>query len=167
MIKNLFTIFFLLFTTTLNSASLNMIGEKGNEMNIDREITIKMYDNYFKPNLIKIKKDETIKFIISNNGSLVHEYNIGTKKMHLKHQEEMQKLVDNEIIKGGEIDKIKMKIMSKKDHSLAHSHSNSVMLEPNQTGEVIWKFTKDLDLEMGCNVPGHYHSGMVGKITIY
>ena len=167
MIKNFLFILFLLFTTTLNSASLNMIGHKGNELNIDRVINIKMYDNYFEPNFVKIKKGETIKFLISNKGSLVHEYNIGTKEMHLEHQDEMQKLVDNEIIKGGEIDKLKMKIMSKKDHSLAHSHSNSVMLEPNQIGEIIWKFTKNVDLEMSCNVPGHYQSGMLGKIIIY
>ena len=73
-----------------------------------------MYDNYFEPNFVKIKKGETIKFVISNKGSLVHEYNIGTQEMHLEHQDEMQKLVDNEIIKGGEIDKLKMKIMSKR-----------------------------------------------------
>ena len=98
MIKKFLFILFLLFTTTLNSASLNMIGHKGNELNIDRVINIKMYDNYFEPNFVKIKKGETIKFLISNKGSLVHEYNIGTKEMHLEHQEEMQKLLDNEII---------------------------------------------------------------------
>ena len=57
-----------------------------------------------------------------------------------------------------------MKEMSKKDHSLAHSHSNSVMLEPQGQGEIIWKFSKDIELEMACNIPGHYESGMVGKI---
>ena len=59
-----------------------------------------------------------------------------------------------------------MKKMSKKDHSLAHSHSNSVMLEPNKTGEIIWKFTKNLNLQMACNIPGHYESGMHGKIVL-
>ena len=40
------------------------------------------------------------------------------------------------------------------------------MLEPNKSGEIIWKFSKDISLEMACNIPGHYESGMVGPITI-
>ena len=161
--KYLFLIIFL-FTTNSIAASMSMIGEKGDPNNIDRVINIKMYDNYYEPNLITIKKGETIKFIITNLGEMVHEYNIGTKEMHIKHQPEMQKLIDHEIITFDKIDKKKMKEMSKKDHSLAHSHSNSIMLEPKTQGEIIWKFSKDIELEMACNIPGHYESGMVGKI---
>jgi len=54
--------------------------------------------------------------------------------------------------------------MSKKDHSLSHSHANSVIVEPNKTKEIIWKFSKNTVLEIACNVPGHYQAGMVGKI---
>ena len=161
--KYLFIIIFL-FTTNSIAASMSMIGEKGDPNNIDRVINIKMYDNYYEPNLITIKKGETIKFLITNLGEMVHEYNIGTKEMHIKHQPEMQKLIDHEIITFDKIDKKKMKEMSKKDHSLAHSHSNSIMLEPKTQGEIIWKFSKDIELEMACNIPGHYESGMVGKI---
>ena len=38
-------------------------------------------------------------------------------------------------------------------------------LEPNQRGEIIWKFNTDAELEAACNVPGHYQSGMIAKIT--
>ena len=166
--KKIIIIFFSLFFSTLShSASMNMIGEKGDPNKIDRVVNIKMYDNYYEPNVVKIKKGETIKFIIENLGELVHEYNIGTKEMHIKHQPEMQKLIDHEIILGDEIDRIKMKKMSKMDHSLGHSHANSVMLEPKKTGELIWKFTKDISLEMACNIPGHYETGMVGNLITY
>jgi len=97
---------------------------------------------------------------------MVHEYNIATKEMHIKHQPEMQKLVDHGILLVDKIDMNKMKKMSKKDHSLGHSHANSVLLEPNETGEIIWRFSKDISLEMACNMPGHYETGMVGKINI-
>ena len=40
------------------------------------------------------------------------------------------------------------------------------MLEPKKTGIIIWKFSKDINLEIACNVPGHYESGMVGKIVL-
>ena len=161
--KYLFIIIFL-FTTNSIAASMSMIGEKGDPKNIDRVIKIKMYDNYYEPNSITVKKGETIKFVITNLGEMVHEYNIGTKEMHIKHQPEMQKLIDHEIISFDKIDMKKMKEMSKKDHSLGHSHSNSIMLEPQAKGEIIWKFSNDITLEMACNIPGHYESGMVGKI---
>ena len=167
-IKKIIIIFFSFFFSTLShSASMNMIGEKGDPNKVDRVVNIKMYDNYYEPNVVKIKKGETIKFIVENLGELVHEYNIGTKEMHIKHQPEMQKLIDHEIIVGDKIDKVKMKKMSKMDHSLGHSHSNSIMLEPKKSGEIIWKFSKDIELEMACNIPGHYESGMVGKLVTY
>ena len=166
--KKILLIFFSLFFTTLAySASMNMIGEEGDPNKIDRVVNIKMYDNYYEPNIVKIKKGETIKFIIENLGEMVHEYNIGTKEMHIKHQPEMQKLIDHEILLVDKIDKIKMKKMSKMDHSLGHSHANSIMLEPKSSGELIWKFSKDINLEMACNIPGHYESGMVGNLVFH
>ena len=46
---------------------MKMIGEKGKLSEVNRTIEIKMYDNYFEPNEIIIKKGETIKFIINKN----------------------------------------------------------------------------------------------------
>ena len=168
MMKKVFLLSFLIlaFTSKAFSASMSMIGEKGDPNKVDRTINIKMYDNYYEPNSIKVKKGETIKFIVQNLGEMVHEYNIATKEMHIKHQPEMEKMVEHEILLVDKIDMDKMKKMSKEDHSLSHSHSNSVLLEPKKTGELIWKFSKSIDLEMACNVPGHYQIGMVGKIII-
>ena len=166
-LKKIFVlIIFTIFSTAAYSASMNMVGEKGDPNKIDRVVNIKMYDNYYEPNIVKIKKGETIKFVVENLGDLVHEYNIGTKEMHIKHQPEMQKLIDHEILLVDKIDKVKMKKMSKRDHSLGHSHANSIMLEPKKTGQIIWKFTKDINLEMACNIPGHYETGMVGNFIL-
>ena len=145
------------------SGSMKMIGEPGQLNEVDRTIEVKMFDNYYEPNQIDIKKGETIKFVVKNLGELVHEFNIATKEMHIKHQPEMLKMVAMEILLGDKIDMKKMKEAAKSDHSMAHSHSNSV-LEPNKIGELIWKFTTDANLEAACNVPGHYQSGMVAKI---
>ena len=145
--------------------SMNMIGEKGEANKVDRVIEVKMYDTFYEPNEFKIKKNETIKFIVHNYGELVHEFNIATKEMHLKHQPEMMKMAENEILLVDKIDKKKMKELSKEDHSMSHSHSNSVLLEPNKSADLIWKFNTDADLEVACNVPGHYEAGMVAKIN--
>ena len=163
--KKLILIFFII-PNILFASSIKMIGEKGKLSEVDRTIEIKMYDNYFEPNEIKIRKGETIKFIVSNYGELVHEFNIATKEMHIKHQPEMMKMVENQILLADKIDKEKMKEMAKKDHSMAHSHSNSVLLEPNEIGEIIWKFSTNTNLEAACNVPGHYDVGMVADIKI-
>ena len=159
-----FILLFILIPNISLAASMSMIGEKGKLSEVDRVIEVKMYDNFYEPNEIKIKKGETIKFKVHNFGELVHEFNIATKEMHLKHQPEMMKLVANEILLGDRIDKKKMKEMAKKDHSMSHSHSNSVLLEPNKEGEIIWKFNTEAKLEAACNIPGHYETGMIAKI---
>ena len=62
--KKILLIFFSLFFTTLAySASMNMIGEEGDPNKIDRVVNIKMYDNYYEPNIVKIKKGETISWM--------------------------------------------------------------------------------------------------------
>ena len=162
--KKLILLFFII-PNFLFAASMKMIGEKGKLSEVNRTIEIKMYDNYYEPKEINIKKGETIKFIVFNYGELVHEFNIATKEMHIKHQPEMMKMVENQILLADKIDKKKMKEMAKKDHSMGHSHSNSVLLEPNQSAELIWKFSTDINLEVACNVPGHYQSGMVANIN--
>ena len=79
-------LFFLFIPNLVFAGSMKMIGEKGKPSEVTRTITIKMYDNYFEPAEINVKKDETIKFIVLNVGELVHEFNIATKEMHIKHQ---------------------------------------------------------------------------------
>jgi len=159
-----FILLFILIPNISLAASMSMIGEKGKLSEVNRVIEVKMYDNFYEPNEIKIKKGETIKFKVYNFGELVHEFNIATKKMHLKHQPEMVKLIENEILLADKIDKKKMKEMAKKDQSMSHSHANSVLLEPNEDGEIIWKFNTEVKLEAACNIPGHYETGMIAKI---
>ena len=162
-----FILLFILIPNISLAASMSMIGEKGKLSEVNRVIEIKMYDNFYEPNEIKVKKGETIKFKVYNFGEFVHEFNIATKEMHLKHQPEMMKMVENEILLSNKIDKKQMKKLSKIDHSMSHSHSNSVLLEPNQIGEIIWKFSTDLNLEAACNIPGHYDVGMIAKINTF
>ena len=56
--------------------------------------------------------------------------------------------------------------MAKVDKAMGHSHDNSVLLEPNQSGELIWNFENALNIEIACNVPGHYQAGMIAAVDI-
>ena len=156
-----------LFINTFAYADKDMkIGTKGKESEVSRTIKVIMYDNYYEPSSFQIKSGETIKFEVENAGMLVHEFNIANKMMHMKHQPEMMKMVENEILLADSIDKEKMKKMAKMDKAMAHSHSNSVLLEPKQKGEIIWKFDNAVNIEVACNVPGHYQVGMIAKVDI-
>ncbi len=160
-------ILIIILNYTLAFADKNMkIGSKGSESEVNRTIKVIMYDNYYEPNSISVKAGETIKFEIENVGELVHEFNIANKMMHIKHQPEMERMVENEILLADKIDKVKMKKMAKIDKSMAHSHSNSVLLEPKQKGNIIWKFDNAANIEIACNVPGHYQAGMIAQVDI-
>ena len=165
--KTITIIFTLLFLNSLAFADKNMkIGSKGNVADVTRVIKVIMYDNYYEPSSFQIREGETIKFEVENAGMLVHEFNIANKMMHMKHQPEMIKMAENGILLAFSIDKEKMKKMAKMDKSMGHSHSNSVLLEPKQKGYIIWKFDDAVNIEVACNVPGHYQAGMIAKVNI-
>ena len=160
-------ILILSFINSLAYADKDMkIGSKGNLNEVNRIVKVVMYDNYYEPSSFKIKAGETIKFELVNAGELVHEFNIANKMMHMKHQPEMEKMVESEILFADSIDKNKMKKMAKINKSMGHSHSNSVLLEPKQKGYIIWKFDNAINIEVACNIPGHYQVGMIAKVDI-
>ena len=160
-------LFTILFLNSVAYADKNMkIGSKGDETDVTRVIKVVMYDNYYEPSSFQIKEGETVKFEVENAGMLVHEFNIANKMMHMKHQPEMIKMAENGILLAFSIDKEKMKKMAKMDKSMGHSHSNSLLLEPKQKGDIIWKFDNAVNIEVACNVPGHYQAGMIAKVNI-
>ena len=166
----LFLIYLITFTLGLQlqlfSAPMKMIGMKGKTSDVSKTIKVDMYDNYYDPKTINVKKGETVRFVVENKGVLVHEFNIATMMMHKKHGPEMLDMMKNGILMPNKINKEKMKQMAKMNHKMAHSHSNSVLLEPKQKAELIWKFTSNAELFGGCNVPGHLEAGMISKINI-
>ena len=159
-----FFIILISFTVSISTALADKsmkIGKKGKQEDVTRIIKVLMYDNYFEPNSFKVQSGETIKFEVENVGELVHEFNIANQTMHKDHQSEMQKLVEMEIILADSIDK-----MSMMDKSMDHSHANSVLLEPKESKDLIWKFENASNIEIACNVPGHYDVGMIAKLEI-
>ena len=165
--NNLFLIVLFTLISFNSFADKNMmIGSLGKVEEINRTIKVVMYDNYYEPSNFSIKSGETIKFEVINAGELVHEFNIANAMMHKKHQPEMEKMVENEILLADSIDKDKMKKMAKMDKAMGHSHSNSVLLEPKEKGDIVWKFENAMNIEIACNVPGHYQVGMIAKVDI-
>ena len=143
-----------------------MAGVPGHAEAATRTVEISMHDNYYEPESIDAKAGETIRFVVTNHGGFVHEFNIGTAEMHAAHQEEMAMMVEHGVIEPDRINHDMMNMDMGGGHVMSHDDPNSVLLEPGQSAEVIWKFTEAMPMEFACNVPGHYDSGMMGDITV-
>lgn len=128
-------------------------GAPGKAADATRTVTIVATDSEFAPKAVPVKAGETIRFIVRNDGKLVHELTIGTRAMQAEHQSEMLGFAVSGAIEADKVDRAKLG---------THDHGNNVLLEPGQSGEVFWTFAKTGDLEFGCNIPGHYEAGMKG-----
>lgn len=142
------------------------LGEPGVAEDVSRTLTMTMYDNYFEPEELVIAAGETIRFVVINEGQLVHEFNLASAEMHARHQEEMMMMVDHGVLGADHINEDMMSMTMGDGQDMHHDHANSVLLEPGDTAEVIWTFNGDARLEFACNVPGHYDAGMVGDIEV-
>lgn len=143
-------------------------GMPGKASAASRTVTVVMHDNYYAPESIDVKPGETIRFKIRNAGEFVHEFNIGTPEMHEKHQGEMQMMVDMDVLLPDRVDHAAAKKMQATMGHGMHNDPNSALLDPGKSAEIIWTFPDHAEgpIEFGCNVPGHYGSGMVGDFMM-
>lgn len=141
-------------------------GRPGNAANASRTIQVSMGDNYYEPEKIAVKAGETVRFVIRNKGTLVHEFAIATPDMHVAHQPEMMMMMMHGVLEADRINMDAAKAMQESMGHGMHAEANSVLLEPGKSGEIVWTFPTGGGLEFACNVPGHYQAGMVGKIEL-
>lgn len=141
-------------------------GTAGKAEDVTTTIEVTMYDNYYEPETIVVTEGETVRFVIKNVGEFVHEFNIATPEMHKAHAPEMMMMMEHGVLEPDRINQEAAKAMQASMGHGMHDDPNSVLLEPGQTGEVIWKFPEHAEIEFACNVPGHYDSGMVGEFEL-
>ncbi|WP_281686385.1 cupredoxin family protein [Pseudomonas citronellolis] len=129
-----------------------------------RSVEVTLGEMYFEPKSLQVKAGETVRFVIHNKGSLLHEFNLGNAALHAEHQKEMQQMQAMGMLTPTGMSHG----MAGMDHSkmMKHDDPNSVLVEPGKTAELTWTFTRATELEFACNIPGHYQAGMVGRLTI-
>jgi uncharacterized cupredoxin-like copper-binding protein len=142
------------------------IGKAGKISASTRTVTVTMHDNYFEPASMTFTEGETVRFVIHNKGEFVHEFTIATAAMHKAHAPAMQMMVEHGVLEPDRINWEAAKQMQTKMGHGMHDEPNSALLEPGKSAEIVWTFPKHAALEFACNVPGHYESGMVGKIKL-
>lgn len=121
-----------------------MLGQPGNPAKVTRTVEIAMSDAMrFTPASIKVKKGETIRLRVKNEGRIKHEMVLGTLAELKEHAETMIKFPEME-----------------------HDDPNAIAVEPGKTGELVWHFSKAGRFDFACLVPGHFEAGMQGKIAV-
>ena len=119
-------------------------GIAGDAKAAKRTVTIVMTDNMrFTPDKIDVKQGETIKIVLKNEGKMLHEFVMGTKRELDEHAALM----------------VKFPAMEHDEPYMAH-------VPVGKTGEIIWTFNRAGDFDFACLIAGHYQAGMVGKISV-
>jgi len=110
----------------------------------DRTIEIGMSDNMrFTPNDIQVTAGEKIKFVVTNNGALKHEFVLGTPESLKDHAAMM----------------IKFPNMEHEEPYMAH-------VSPGKSMDIVWQFSESGIFEFGCLLPGHFDAGMKGILAV-
>jgi len=122
-------------------------GEPGDPKKPARAVQITMQEGtgkmMFMPDRLEIRKGEQVRFLLTNNGALEHEFVLATTEENLAHAEEM-----------------------KKNPEMEHDDPNAKRVAPKKRSEIVWRFTKAGQFEYGCLIPGHREAGMTGIIIV-
>ena len=110
----------------------------------NRTITIDMNDTMrFTPSELKIRQGDTVRFVVTNKGKVMHEMVLGTMDELKKHAELM-----------------------KKHPGMEHDEPHMAHVASGKTGEMGWRFTQAGTFYYGCLIPGHFEAGMIGKVIV-
>lgn len=126
------------------SAEQHPWGREGDPAKASRTILVDMADTMrYTPAQMKVKRGETIRFVVANSGRTMHEMVIGTEEELRKHAEVMKKFPDME-----------------------HDAPYMAHVAPGKKEIITWIFDKPGTFMYGCLVPGHWEAGMKGTIVV-
>ena len=119
-------------------------GIAGNAGLAKRTINVTMEDTMrFSPDRIDVKQGETVRIVLRNQGRLLHEFVIGSRKELEEHAALMVRFPNME-----------------------HDEPYMAHVPPGKTGEIVWTFNREGEFDFACLIAGHYQAGMVGKIKV-
>jgi uncharacterized cupredoxin-like copper-binding protein len=125
-------------------AEQKAFGRVGDPKAIKRTVRITTSDTMrFSPANLTVKQGETVRFVVRNDGKLLHEMILGTEEELAKHAELMRKFPDME-----------------------HDEPHMAHVQPGRTEVIVWNFNRPGEFRFACLMPGHYEAGMIGTITV-
>jgi len=109
-----------------------------------RTIEVRMGDDMrFRPDRIRVRRSETLRIRVHNDGKVMHEFVIGTPAENAQHAEMMVKFPNME-----------------------HDEPYMAHVAPGQVGEIVWTFNRAGSFEFACLIAGHYQAGMTGLVIV-
>ena len=119
-------------------------GIAGDAKRVKRSIDVGMADSMrFTPDRVAVKLGETVRFVVRNDGKVLHEFVIGTKAENAEHAALMLKFPNME-----------------------HDAPYMAHVPPGKTSQIVWTFNRAGQFEFACLIAGHFQAGMVGTITV-
>jgi uncharacterized cupredoxin-like copper-binding protein len=126
------------------SGEEHSFGRQGDPAKVSRTVAVGMSDAMrFSPAEVRVKQGETIRFVVSNRGKVLHEMVIGNLAELKAHGELMKKFPGME-----------------------HDEPYMAHVDPGGKQEIVWQFTKPGEFHFGCLVPGHFEAGMIGRVVV-
>lgn len=119
-------------------------GIAGDSRAAKRTIEVTISDRMrFSPDSITVRRGETVRFLLRNEGRQPHEFVLGTKQDLDEHAALMAKFPD-----------------------MQHDEPYMAHVQGGQTAEIVWTFNRAGEFDFGCLIPGHYQAGMVGRVVV-
>ena len=119
-------------------------GKPGKVNKQTRTIKVDMIDAMrFLPDTITVKEGETIRFVVTNSGRMLHEMVIGTPEKLKEHA-----------------------AMMAKNPNMQHEAPYLTHVAPGKAGEIVWTFNRAGSFEYACLIAGHYEAGMRGTLIV-
>jgi uncharacterized cupredoxin-like copper-binding protein len=112
-----------------------------------RTIEIRALDDLkFDPSEVRVEVGERVRFVVTNDGQIPHEFIVGDEQVQEAHE---------------------MAAEEGMEHGAAMEAMAVLELEePDESEEVTLTFDEPGEILYGCHEPGHYAAGMVGTITV-
>ena len=131
-------------TAKKTAAEQTAWGTAGKANKKTRTIKVDMIDAMrFLPDTITVTEGETIRFVVTNSGRMMHEMVIGTPEKLKEHA-----------------------AMMAKNPGMQHEAPYIAHVAPGKTGEIIWNFNRAGTFEFACLIAGHYEAGMRGTLVV-
>lgn len=119
-------------------------GIAGDPAVVTRTVTVSMLDTMrFVPEAMEVRLGETVRFVVNNEGEMLHEFVLGTRSENEKHAELMLK-----------------------HPGMEHDEAYMAHVAPGGVGEVVWHFNRAGVFEYACLIAGHYQAGMFGVLEV-
>ncbi len=130
-----------------HSHEATAFGEPGDPNKPIRLVEIAMRQEHgkmlFVPDRVEVRRGDQIRFKLSNEDYVNHEFILGTEREIRAHAVEMKKNPDME-----------------------HADEHSLTLGMYGSGDILCRFTKKGRFVFACLIPGHLERGMKGVVIV-